>query len=106
MFKEFDTKPIACASIAQVHRAVTHDGKEVAVKIQHPNLISQAAGDVWLLQTASSLVGRLFPGHGYDWLLPEFESTMAMEVGVIGGYRGGWGGTATHHGVWFLKASD
>ena len=83
VFKEFDTKPIACASIAQVHRAVTHEGKEVAVKIQHPNLISQAAGDVWLLQTASSLVGRLFPGHGYDWLLPEFESTMAMEMDFV-----------------------
>ena len=76
VFREFDSKPIACASIAQVHRAVTLDGEEVAVKIQHPSLRDQSAGDMWLLKNSSALVGWLFPGHGYDWLLPEFETTM------------------------------
>lgn len=34
MVKEFDYQPLAAASIGQVHRAVLHDGSEVAMKIQ------------------------------------------------------------------------
>jgi ubiquinone biosynthesis protein len=49
-FKEFDFKPIAAASVAQVHRAFLPSGEEVAVKIQRPGVDRLIAGDVALLR--------------------------------------------------------
>jgi ubiquinone biosynthesis protein len=46
LFSEFDDKPAAAASIAQVHRAVTKDGKTVAVKVLRPNIEGAFARDI------------------------------------------------------------
>jgi len=44
--KEFDQKPFAAASIGQVHRAVLHDGTEVAMKIQYPGVAESINSDI------------------------------------------------------------
>ncbi len=44
--KEFDPKPIAAASIGQVHRAVLHDGRTVAMKIQYPGVAESINSDI------------------------------------------------------------
>jgi predicted unusual protein kinase regulating ubiquinone biosynthesis (AarF/ABC1/UbiB family) len=46
LFREWDDKPIASASIGQVHKATLHDGTEVAVKVQHPGIDEAVESDL------------------------------------------------------------
>jgi predicted unusual protein kinase regulating ubiquinone biosynthesis (AarF/ABC1/UbiB family) len=46
IFAEFTTKPMAAASIGQVHRAALHDGRQVAVKIQYPGAAEAIRDDL------------------------------------------------------------
>ena len=52
-FKSFDVRPIAAASIGQVHRAKLKSGEEVAIKVQFPNMRRAIDGDV---RTLASMV--------------------------------------------------
>jgi predicted unusual protein kinase regulating ubiquinone biosynthesis (AarF/ABC1/UbiB family) len=45
-FQHFDFSPIASASIGQVHRAVSHDGSELALKLQYPGVAESFESDV------------------------------------------------------------
>jgi ubiquinone biosynthesis protein len=56
LFQIFDDKPVAAASIAQVHFAVTTEGKDVAVKILRPGIEAAFGRDLELLQWLARLV--------------------------------------------------
>lgn len=45
-FSDFDTEPVAAASIGQVHRATMHDGRQVAVKVQYPGVAEAIRHDL------------------------------------------------------------
>lgn len=81
VFAKFDEKPIAAASLAQVHRAVLRrTGETVAVKLQYPYLEKQTEGDLATLRFITDFVGFWFPEFSYSWLTPEFENNMALEL--------------------------
>ena len=61
LFREFDDTAAAAASIAQVHFAVTADGREVAVKLLRPEIEAAFARDLDLLYWIAGLVERLRP---------------------------------------------
>jgi len=50
LFARFDTQPLAAASIAQVHTAALHDGREVVVKVTRPNIRQQILQDFEILE--------------------------------------------------------
>jgi len=61
LFQRFDDVPIAAASIAQVHFAVTSDGREVAVKVLRPGIEQAFARDLDLFYWMAELVERTQP---------------------------------------------
>ncbi len=61
VFQSFEEKPIAAASLAQVHRAFLKDGKEVAVKIQRPGIRKIIEQDIHILYYLATLAERFTP---------------------------------------------
>ena len=60
-FRHFDTQPIASASIGQVHRAETHDGRQLALKIQYPGVRQSIDSDVANLALLARTPGLVPP---------------------------------------------
>jgi len=56
LYREFNYKPVASASIGQVHKAVLKDGTPVAVKVQRPGVRRDFERDVWLMQVMVKLI--------------------------------------------------
>ncbi len=85
-YAEFDTEPIAAASLGQVYRARLYTGEEVAVKVQRPNLSAMIYGDIRLLQKIAGYAAR-FPklNENADWsgMLHEFEETIQEEMDYL-----------------------
>lgn len=82
-FASFDTTPLASASIAQVHAATLHDGRQVVVKVLRPEIETQIAGDIALLKSGAALLDYAHPSA--DKIRPkeivaEIEGTLAAEL--------------------------
>ena len=80
LFAEWDPIPIASASIGQVHRAVTRDGRAVAVKVQYPGVDEAIRGD---LDNAGLLFGAMkamFPGLDPKPLVAELRERIVEEL--------------------------
>ncbi|MFC0866239.1 ABC1 kinase family protein [Sphaerimonospora cavernae] len=82
-FREFDDNPSAAASIGQVHRAVWHDGRPVAVKIQYPGAGKALISDFNQLARLGKLFSVLLPGLDIKPVLGELKDRVAEELDYL-----------------------
>ncbi len=74
-----DTVPAAAASIGQVYRGRTHDGREVAIKVQYPGIADSVEADMRSLLLLSPLLRRLMPGLEVKEVLDEVRERIVEE---------------------------
>jgi ubiquinone biosynthesis protein len=80
LFTELDREPVAAGSIAQVHRGVLHDGREVAVKVLRPGVRARIRRDAAILLALARLA---------EWLSPRARAadvrghTRAVVTGIL-----------------------
>ncbi|WP_067633739.1 ABC1 kinase family protein [Actinomadura latina] len=79
-FESFDDRPAAAASIGQVHRAVWHDGRAVAVKVQYPGAGKALISDFNQLARLGRLFGVLMPGLDVKSMLAELKERVVEEL--------------------------
>jgi len=80
VFASFDTEPMAAASIGQVHRAVTHDGREVAVKVQYPGVDEAIRSDLANSDLLFGAMGMLFSGLDPEPIVTELRERLVEEL--------------------------
>jgi predicted unusual protein kinase regulating ubiquinone biosynthesis (AarF/ABC1/UbiB family) len=80
VFAEWDPVPIASASIGQVHRAITLDGRAVAVKVQYPGVAEAVAADLDNAGLIFAGLGQLFPGLDHKALVAELRDRLVEEL--------------------------
>ena len=80
VFARWDPEPIAAASIGQVHRAITHDGRAVAVKVQYPGIAETIAADLRNVALLRRMLKITAPGQDVDALLNELRERIVEEL--------------------------
>ena len=79
-FAQWDPVPIAAASIGQVHRAMTHDGRAVAVKVQYPGIAETMAADLRNAALLRRMLRITAPAQDVDALLTELTERVTEEL--------------------------
>jgi predicted unusual protein kinase regulating ubiquinone biosynthesis (AarF/ABC1/UbiB family) len=79
-FRELDDSPAAAASIGQVHRAIWHDGREVAVKVQYPGAGDALIADLGQLSRLAGMFRVLQPGIDVKPLVAELRARITEEL--------------------------
>lgn len=83
VFRSIETEALASASIAQVHRAILKNGREVAVKIQRPDIVPQVRSDLHILHFIARRALAIMPE--LDLMDPvgivtEFDKALSLEL--------------------------
>ena len=79
-FQRFEPQPSASASLGQVHRAVAHDGRMLAAKLQYPDMQSAVEADLNQLKVVFALHARMNPAIDTGEMLKEIAARLREEL--------------------------
>jgi len=79
-FREIEPEPVAAASLAQVHRATTREGRRVAVKILYPNIERMIARDLGVFRTVMPVLRWIFPVISLPRVLEQLTAMLRHET--------------------------
>jgi predicted unusual protein kinase regulating ubiquinone biosynthesis (AarF/ABC1/UbiB family) len=80
LFATWDPIPIAAASIGQVHRGITHDGRAVAVKVQYPGVDDAIRSDLDNAGAIFAGIAQLFPALDPEPVVAELRERLTEEL--------------------------
>jgi predicted unusual protein kinase regulating ubiquinone biosynthesis (AarF/ABC1/UbiB family) len=80
LFSSFEHDAVAAASIGQVHRAVLHDGRQVAVKVQYPEIADALASDLDVASVLIRLGKAIAPGLDPELVAGELRERVLEEL--------------------------
>ncbi|MCX8030692.1 MAG: AarF/ABC1/UbiB kinase family protein [Thermodesulfovibrionales bacterium] len=86
IFLDFNKTPIAAASIAQVHKALLHNGRSVAVKVQRPNIKEVIEADLNILNIIARLLLKYVPESRFfnpTGIVEEFSKSISKELNFL-----------------------
>lgn len=84
LFAKFDKKPIASASLGQVHEATTKDGRHVAVKVQHQDIDEIVRLDLKTIRRIMAIVQWFVPVQGLDAYYHQIKELLSQELDFLG----------------------
>jgi predicted unusual protein kinase regulating ubiquinone biosynthesis (AarF/ABC1/UbiB family) len=79
-FQSFDTHAAASASLGQVHKAIAHDGRLLAVKLQYPDMPSAVEADLTQLKAVFAVHARMNPAVATGEILKEIAARLREEL--------------------------
>jgi predicted unusual protein kinase regulating ubiquinone biosynthesis (AarF/ABC1/UbiB family) len=80
LFATWDPEPIAAASIGQVHRAMTHNGSAIAVKVQYPGIAETIEADLGNVALLRKMLRLIAPSQDVTALLAELRERVTEEL--------------------------
>ncbi len=80
LFEHVDEQPLAAASIGQVHRARTLDGREVVIKVQYPGIAEAIHADMQNLKLGLKLLSTIAPGIDTGAIADEVRDRIGEEL--------------------------
>lgn len=83
LFAEFNYEPFAAASLAQVFRAKTKAGDDVAVKVQYIDLQKRFRGDVGTILFLQDIISFVHKNYNFGWIIRDLRKSLEMELDFV-----------------------